>query len=228
MTERDAFGNETSSAPDAPRPEPAGRSEPSPRRGATAAAILVVALVIAGVVALVVVGLGGKDDSATTGSGAAITPQAPATTQQQAGGYATPPKPASLLRAGALAAALRRLHGRGRLRLLRVAPDRVDAQLVTSSGGLRNVQVTSRGALRDLGAAGSGLAGLPTIPFAQVDTRAPARMVRAAAARSGRRPSQVDYLVLLMLGTGQSWNLYFKPDGLHFAGDLHGSNILRR
>jgi hypothetical protein len=228
VTERDVFGNEIPSTPDAPRPKPAGPAEPSPRRGGTAAAFLVVALIVAGVVALVVVGLGGKDDPATTSSGAVITPQAPATTQQSTGGSATPPKPASLLRAGGLAAALQRLHGRGRLRLLRVAPDRVDAQLVTSSGALRNVQVTNRGALRDFGAVGSGVAGLPTIPFAQVDTRAPARMVRAAAARSGRSPSRVDYLVLLMLPTGQSWNLYFKPDGLHFAGDLHGSNIVRR
>ena len=228
MTEHDAFGNEIPSTPDAPRPQPAGPSEPSPRRSGAAAALLVVVLIVAGVVALVVVGLGGKDDATTTSSGAAITPQAPATTQQETGGYATPPKPASLLRAGALAAALQRLHGRGRLRLLRVAPDRVDAQLVTSSGAWRNVQVTNRGELRDFGAAGAGVAGLPTIPFAQVDARAPARMVRAAAARSGRSPSRVDYLVLLRLTTGQSWNLYFKPDGLHFAGDLHGANIVRR
>lgn len=228
MTEHDAFGNEIPSTPGAPRPEPAGPAEPSPRRGGTAAAVLIVAVIVAGVVALVVIGLGGKDDPATTASGAAITPQAPATTQQGTGGYATPPRPASLLRAGALSAALQRLHGRGRLRVLRVAPDRVDAQLVTNAGALRDVQVTNRGALRDFGAAGSGVAGLPTIPFAQVDTRAPARMVRAAAARSGRGASRVDYLVLLMLPTGQSWNLYFKPDGLHFAGDLHGSDIVRR
>jgi hypothetical protein len=145
------------------------------------------------------------------------------------GGTKTKPaRPASLLRAGALAGALRRLQGRGRLRLLRVAPDRVDAQLVTGSGALRNVQVTDAGELRDFGAAGAGAGGLPTIPFAQVDARAPARMVRAAAARSGRSPSRVDYLVLLMLPDGQSWNLYFKPDGLHFAADRHGSGVIRR
>jgi len=237
VTERDAFGNEIPSAPGAPRPEPAERAEPAepsppppppPRRGGgTAATILVVALIVAGVVALVVVGVGGKENTATSSSGAVITPQAPATTQEATAGHATPPKPASLLRARVLAAALARLHGRGALRILRVAPDRVDAQLVTRTGALRNVQVTNTGQLRDFGAAGS-VAGLPTIPFAQVDTRAPARMVRAAAARSGRSPSRVDYLVLLMLPTGQSWNLYFKPDGLHFAGDRHGSSVVRR
>jgi hypothetical protein len=65
--------------------------------------------------------------------------------------------------------------------------------------------------------------------FAQVDVRAPARMVHAAAARSGRRSSRVDHLVLLRLpSTGQSWNLYFKPDALHFAGDLHGQHVVQR
>ena len=220
MTERDAFGNETGSAPTA-APEPS-------RGGGTLASIAVVVLIVAGIVALVVVGLGGKDGTATVGSAPAITPQAPAATQQATGGDVTPPKPASLLRARVLADALARLHGRGALRLLRVAPDRVDAQLVTRSGGLRNVQVTNTGQVRDFGTGGSGVAGLPTVPFAQVDASAPARLVRTAVARSGRSPSRVDYLVLLMLGTGQSWNLYFKPDGLHFAADRHGSSVVRR
>jgi len=171
--------------------------------------------------------LGGRDDRTTVGNAAATTPQAPPATQQATGGYATPPKPASLLRARVLADALARLHGRGALRLLRVAPDRVDAQLVTGTGGLRNVQVTNTGQVRDFGTGGS-VAGLPTIPFVQVDSSAPARLVRTATARSGRSPSRVDYLVLLMLSTGQSWNLYFKPDGLHFAADRHGSSVVRR
>ena len=220
MTERDAFGRETGSAPAA---------APEPSRGRrTLASVAVVVLIVGGIVALVVGALGGKDDRTTVGNAAATTPQAPPATQQATGGYATPPKPASLLRARVLADALARLHGRGALRLLRVAPDRVDAQLVTGTGGLRNVQVTNTGQVRDFGTGGSGVAGLPTIPFGQVDSTAPARLVRTAVARSGRSPSRVDYLVLLMLGTGQSWNLYFKPDGLHFAADRHGSSVVRR
>jgi len=86
--------------------------------------------------------------------------------------------------------------------------------------------VTAEGAVRDFGTAGSG-GGLPTIPFGQIDAAAPGRIVRAAARRSGRKPSRIDYLVLLMLPTGQSWNAYFKPDGLHFMADRHGAEIRR-
>jgi hypothetical protein len=87
--------------------------------------------------------------------------------------------------------------------------------------------VTADGAVRDFGAAGSGLGGLPTIPFSQVDPAAPERIVRAASRRAGRKPSRVDYLVLLMLTNGQSWNVYFKPDGLHFSADRHGTGLRR-
>ena len=213
---RDAFGNETGEPAEPPR-------APSPARR-TALGVVVVALIVAGAVAAVVVGLGGKDHPASQSAAA----EAPTTEQPASAGLAPPPRPASLLRPRVLADALARISGRGRLRLLRVAPDRVDAQLVTPSGASRNVQVTAAGRLRDFGTAGSGAAGLPTIPYTRVDVRAPARMVRAAAARSGRPAQRVDYLVLLMLQDGQSWNLYFKPDALHFAGDLHGQHVVQR
>jgi hypothetical protein len=30
-----------------------------------------------------------------------------------------------------------------------------------------------------------------------------------------------------MLPNGQSWNVYFKPDGLHFSADRHGTGLRR-
>jgi len=232
MAPRDAFGRETGedapgvravSAPDLPRP-PRG---PGARNLASLAIVLLIA---GGIAAAVIVGIGGEDKVVTvtmTGPApaqAASTPSAPA-----AQGTAPPPaRPRSLIRSAALSIALRKLQGRGRLRLLRVAPDRVDAQLVTGAGALRNVQVTAGGELRDFGTAGSGAGGLATIPLTQVDTAAPGRIVRAAARQSGRSPSRVDYLVLISLpGIGLSWNAYFKPDGLHFMADAHGSGLRR-
>jgi hypothetical protein len=219
VAERDAFGNEIGPS-DEPPPREVGQ-----RRSATFLTVLVVALIVAGVAVAVIVGLGGKDQPASESAAAEATTAPPTSPAQPA---AAPPKPASLLRPRALSVAIDRLRGRGQLRLLRVAPDRVDAQLVTTSGALRNVQITATGQLRDLGTGGAATGGLATIPYAHVDARAPARMLRVASARAGRPPARVDYLVLLMLPTGQSWNLYFKPDGLHFAGDLHGQHVVRR
>ena len=232
MAPRDAFGREIGddapgvpTAATEPEREPRGDS-PAAR---TALAGLVALLIVAGITAAVIVGIGGKDDSSSSSRGLSVgsrieLPTAP-TPAQPTG--AAPPPARSLIDATAMAGALRKLRGHGRLRPLRVAPERIDAQLVTRTGALRNMQVTADGAVRDFGAAGSGAGGLPTIPFSQVDAAAPERIVRAAARRAGRGLSRVDYLVLLMLSNGQSWNVYFKPDGLHFSADRHGTGLRR-
>jgi hypothetical protein len=219
MAPRDAFGREIGD--DAP--EPRGTSSAA----RTALAGLVALLIVAGITAAVIVGIGGKESSSSVGGisvGSRIELPTGATAPQS--GHAQPPS-RSLIDPTAVAGALRKLRGHGRLRLLRVASDRIDAQLITGAGALRNMQVTADGAVRDLGAAGSGLGGLPTIPFSQVDPAAPERIVRTAARRAGRKPSRVDYLVWLMLSNGQSWNVYFKPDGLHFSADRHGTGLRR-
>jgi hypothetical protein len=234
VAERDAFGREIEdAAPSIPTAEPTG-DDGGGGGGASNAAraivsAVVVLLIVAGITTAVIVGIGGKDDdsgsglSVGTNVGLTTTAEAPRTQTETT---APPPAPRSLIRPAAFSDALAKLRGRGRLRLLRVAADRIDAQLVTRSGGLRNVQVTADGAVHDFGT-GGGAGGLTTVPYTQVDTRAPARMVAAAARRSGRKASRVDYLVLLALSGGPSWNLYFKPDGLHFAGDRHGNNLRR-
>jgi hypothetical protein len=243
VAERDAFGREIGEAPQTGAttpvadPVPESVSEPGEPRdlgpaARTVASLVVALLIVAGITAAVIVGIGGKEDDSSSGSlsvgsnielPTASSPEAPAKPTKPA----KPAAPRSLIGRSALAGAMRRLRGRGRLRLLRVAPDRVDAQLVTRDGRLRNVQVSADGALHDFGPAGSGAGGLPTIPFAQVDVGAPGRIVRAAARRAGRKPARVDYLVLLKLPTGLSWNVYFKPDGLHFMADGHGAGLVK-
>jgi hypothetical protein len=240
MAERDAFGREIGeNAPSIPTsvPTPSDTpSSPAPRAPSTGpgnaartlSSLVVALLIVAGITVAVIVGIGGKDDSSSGPRSLGSSLELPTASAPQT---APPPaKPAahhSLIGRSALAGALRRLHGRGRLRLLRVAPDRINAQLVTRAGSLRNVEVTDDGALHDFGLGGSAAGGLPTIPFAQVDVAAPGRIVRAAARRAGRKPSRVDYLVLLKLPTGLSWNVYFKPDSLHFMANGHGGALIR-
>lgn len=242
MTERDAFGRETgedatglgtgspATAPTSGQRAGGGGLGPAARG---CASLLVALLIVAAITVAVIVGIGtstSTSDTSTSSSSAATAP-----TPRAVSAAPAPARPAappaglgtrSLIREGNFARALRRLRGRGRLRILRVAPDRMDAQLVTSGGRLRNVQVTSDGSLRDLGTAGSGAGGLPAIPLARVDAGAPQRIVRAAARQAHANPSRVDYLVLLELPNGQAWNVYF-TSGLHFTADAHGANPRR-
>lgn len=218
MAPTDAFGREIGG--DAPR-----RRSPVPRRALGGLAVL---LVVAGITAAVIAGTGTeKSSSSSTALSVASSASVPSRSAPAKPPRYAPPPARSLIDRTSLAGALRKLRGHGRLHLLRVAAERIDAQLITRAGALRTMQVTAGGALRDLGAAGAGLGGLPSIAFSQVDPAAPARIVRVAARRAGRRPSRVDYLVLLMLPNGQSWNVYFKPDGLHFSADRHGTGLRR-
>ena len=52
-----------------------------------------------------------------------------------------------------------RTGGYGRLGNLRVAPERIDATLVTKDGRLRQVQIVPGGAVRVIGTTGAGFAG---------------------------------------------------------------------
>jgi hypothetical protein len=141
----------------------------------------------------------------------------------------TPPKPAtpttglargSLLRPAGMGAAVARLRPLGRLSTLRVAPDRINAQLVRGTT-LRVTQLSSDGSLIRNDVLGPG-ASLSTFPWSRVDALAPTRMVRA----TGRRPSTVDYLVLLDFAGKPRWNLFFK-DGTHYSAGADGRHPQR-
>ena len=134
----------------------------------------------------------------------------------------------SLLQRRNLQRVLRRLRGSelGRLRTLRIAPERVDAQLLTKGGKLRSVQVRHDGKLQDFGANGGGFGSLPTVSFASVNSAAPSRLARSAAGRVKRPVSRVDYVVLLNSGGSSVWTVVMKGGG-QFLSDARG-RITRR
>jgi pyruvate/2-oxoglutarate dehydrogenase complex dihydrolipoamide acyltransferase (E2) component len=130
----------------------------------------------------------------------------------------------SLIRRASFGTAVARLRsaGLGRLTLLRVAPARIDARLLTRGGRLRNVQLRHDGELRDFGASAGGFGFVDTIPFSRVDLAAPERLARAASRRLGVLPARVDYLVLTTAG----WSVVFEG-GRQFAADRAGRHLRR-
>lgn len=252
MGDRDAFGREKDENSLAglgwqgSEPSTAYTEEPSmrqpgdgpPRRrrqsgGGIAVAIFTLVLVVAalGFVGFLV-GDVSKESELSSGevtatSGADSVPEEPAAEEPPA----TPPKGVdrgSLLLRGNFGAAMGRLRtaGLGRLHSLRVAPDRIDVQLLTNTGRLRIVQIRPGGELRELNITGTGFSHLDTVPFAAVNSAAPFRMASGAAKRLGRNARSVDYLVFTDFGGERGWSLFFK-DGKHFIGDARG-RIQRR
>ena len=134
----------------------------------------------------------------------------------------------SLLRPAAFGRAMTRLRtGRyGRLANLRVAPDRIDATMVTQGGRLRLLQIVPGGTVRVLQTTPGGFTGAPTMSLKGIDPGAPNRLTRSAAERLGSPPSRVDYLVLTEFGGERQWNAYFKG-GQIFSADVRG-RIIRR
>jgi hypothetical protein len=229
VAEYDAFGRRVGEDPlaelgwriaDAPaepaRPAPVAapvfvRRRPRRRRRRH---VLVYVLPLAAAGALLVYGAGGAVEEITGSLPAAPQPErVPAGLEE-----------GSLIGVAGFDDALRRLRTArlGRLTLLRVAPDRIDARLLTRRGRLRNVQIRHDGALRDFGASAGGFGFVDTIPFARVHVAAPERLTRAAARRLGVRLDRVDFLVLTTAG----WSVVFEG-GRQFQGDRQGQ-IVRR
>lgn len=134
----------------------------------------------------------------------------------------------SLLRPYAFGAALRKLRngGYGRLTNLRVAPERIDATLLTKAGALRHLQIVPGGAVRQFGTGSTGFSGVPTMSLQGISAAAPQRLTRAAAERAGIQPSRVNYLVYTQFAGTTQWNVYFKG-GQIFSADASG-RITRR
>ncbi len=129
----------------------------------------------------------------------------------------------SLVRRAAFARAVRELRGAGlgRPRLLRLAPDRLDAQLVTGGGQLRSVQLAAGGSLRTLSTSPGGFPKGDLVTLATIDRGAPERLVRAAARRAGRSATRVDYLVLTQFDGAPRWLVFF-VDGPAYQADRKG------
>jgi len=125
----------------------------------------------------------------------------------------------SLIRSAALKAALRKLPA-GDVELLRVAPERINANVIVD-GRMHVVQVTAGGEVSDVAtpAKGSGDA-------VRVNASAPSRIAQTAARRAGRRPGSVSYLVVMSIGGKPEWQLFF-DDGLHFSASASGKKVRR-
>jgi hypothetical protein len=112
--------------------------------------------------------------------------------------------------------------GLGRMRSMSIRPERIDAQLLTKGGSLRSVQIKFDDPKIDsLGASGAGFSHLETIPYAKIDTGAPARLARSAAGRLRKPVSQIDYVVLISFAGKPTWSGFSKA-GKHFLADPHG------
>lgn len=119
----------------------------------------------------------------------------------------------SLFRPAALKAALAKLP-EGDLQTLRVAPERIDANVIID-GRMHVVQVTDAGEVTDIPTP----AKIPGSAL-RVNPNAPNRIVKTAARRERQDASAVSYLVLLDMG----WQLFFE-DGTHYSANAGGSKV---
>ncbi len=245
MGERDAFGREvgedpladlgwsTTRPPDstpAPAPAPSPQPEfsapqqfsapPMPRyrrkrRRGLGLFLMIVVLSIVTVVAGGIFSLVQVTSNAVDGLEGAIREAVPTA-------VAPPPvgtEQGSLLRTKDLKAALAKLPS-GDIHMIRVAPDRIDAQ-VSSGGKMQLVQVRADGGVTKVTTPAPSI-GDPV----KVNSAAPARIVRTAARRAGRDPGDVNYLVLSRFGDQAQWQLFF-TDGLHFSASSSGKKVRR-
>jgi hypothetical protein len=192
--------------------------------------VILIAIVAGPIVALVgVVDDAGDTIDEITG----VLDSAPDTEQPAPVAPEPPARPPTGLRGASLVSqanfgkALARLDkaGLGRVTFIRLAPERLDAQLVKGSRQ-RSVQVTFDGKLTR-GPTSPGGANLGTVAFSAIDRSAPARLVRASAARFSVREQRINYLMLSSFpGEGHRWVAYFK-NGTYVQGDRNG-RIVRR
>jgi hypothetical protein len=108
--------------------------------------------------------------------------------------------------------------GLGRMRSVAIRPERIDGQLLTKGGSLRSVQIRSDDPeIKQFGTSGSGFGHLETIPFAKIDTGAPARLARSAAGRARLPLSRVDYITLNSTLNQVVWGAYMKGGKIYLA-----------
>ncbi len=182
------------------------------RRGIIVPLVLmgIVALAIGGATTAFQAGNSAFDDiqKAVQDATASVVPAVPAETPAGV-------ESGSLLRPAALAAAISKLPSK-KILSLRVAPERIDAQVLVD-GKMHVVQVRSDGTVSDVETPVSS--GGKTLKVSSV---APNRIVRTAAKRAGRSAKRVSYLVLL----GDEWQLFF-DDGLHYSASANGRKVRR-
>jgi hypothetical protein len=129
----------------------------------------------------------------------------------------------SLVRRSNFAAALAKLSGSElRLTHLRLAPERIDAQLLTRGGSLRLMQVKPGGKPEQLGPdSGSGFDTASTIPFSRLDPGAPQRLARRGARKLKVPVSTLQYIVPSLFSGKITWAAYFERSR-YVIGDARG------
>ena len=113
--------------------------------------------------------------------------------------------------------------GRGDPYFLRIAPDRIDSQLVKGST-TSNIQVKAGSDSADILSTSENGAALKTFKFAAVSDAVPSRAVRRGAKALNESTSNIDYIVVSDILGGVSINGFFK-NGKHFSTNGHGSNV---
>lgn len=243
MAERDAFGNEIGGTSDPLTTDFGAAASRTPRVPRTPRGPGAIRAVVTGAIALVAVALGIalvvlSDSSKVADPGRALRhsistqiaritvptlPEAPAPPKTPPTGLGS----GSLLVRANFANALDILRPEGsHLRSLRVAPDRIDASIVTTDGYMKQVQVTYDGRLQRFSRVGPGFPLTGSFTVDGLVRAAPFRLARAATARAGRTPAAVDYLVAISLGTEQGWTIILKGGGQYLAD--HRGRIRRR
>jgi hypothetical protein len=132
----------------------------------------------------------------------------------------------SLMRRADVAAALRQLRSDETVKLtnLRLAPERIDATVLTRAGRLRHMQMQAGAKLERLGSdSGAGFDTVPTIPFAKLDPAAPQRLARRGAREHGVPISELQYAVptYSRIDNKLTWVVYFTR-GRYVLGNAKG------
>ena len=110
------------------------------------------------------------------------------------------------------------------MRLLRIAPDRIDAQVVTAEQRVRNLQHRYTGETQVLSETSApGIAAAPSFAWSQVNPSAPRRITQRAVRGGSSR--ELSYLVLL--NTGELRWSAFLSSGVGFTADAAGRDVRR-
>lgn len=113
--------------------------------------------------------------------------------------------------------------GRGDPYLIRIAPDRIDAQLVKGST-MSNIQVKAGSDSANIFSTSDGGSALTTFKLSAIRDEVPSRAVRRGAKELGQSTGDINYIVVSDVTGDIQINGFFK-DGKHFATNGRGANV---
>ncbi len=201
------------------------------RSGMSVVAALIVAAVIIGVPVFLVARAGNNavHDVNNALNQTPFNPPAPSTSSN---GSSSPSKPSQppvgvasgslMLPAAITSYVTHDLPGNGKLVSLRVAPDNLQAETRTASGGSHHIFVDYAGTKQIVKVGAGGFGSEPTIPLSKIDPNAPSRMVKHIP----RHTKSVNYLVLDHDFNGKlQWLAYYKNSNHFYSADAHGRHV---